>query len=102
MIFATIQQTHWNWEAYTNHVVMGNILFLSIVASGICFFMWRWAILRIGATQTSNYIYLVPIINSIAAGFILKEEITIQLFIAGVLILSGLYVSQKYSIVEHY
>jgi D-amino-acid dehydrogenase len=34
--------------------------------------------------------------------FILNEEITIQLLIAGVLILSGLYVSQKYSIVEHY
>ncbi|WP_425321676.1 EamA family transporter [Caminibacter mediatlanticus] len=57
--------------------------------------MWRWSISIIGANKTSNYIYLVPLINSIASIIFLNELINIHIIIASILIILGLYFSQK-------
>jgi len=85
-------------EAYWHTSVWGNLLFLAVVASGVCFVMWRWAVARIGAERTSNYIYLVPLINAVAAVVILDETVTVRIVIAGAMMLGGLYVAQRYSV----
>ncbi len=79
---------------YTKPVVMSNLLILTIVASGLCFVMWQWSVEHIGAASASNYIYLVPLINAIAAVVVLGEELTLRLLVAGVFILGGLIVVQ--------
>jgi len=47
--------------------------------------------------HASNYIYLVPLINAAAAVVVLDEAVTARTLTAGVLILLGLVVAQRYS-----
>lgn len=74
--------------------IWGNLVFLGVGASAICFAIWTFCINRIGTEAASAYIYLVPVVSVIAAAVILKETIT-PLCIAGCcLAIAGLAVSE--------
>ena len=85
-------------EIYKLPIVWSNLLFLALIASSLCFLMWRFAVLNIGSSKTSNYIYLVPIINSIAAIYILGEQLSFNSIIAISFVLIGLFFAQKYGV----
>jgi len=72
-----------------------NILFLAIGASALCFITWNFSLSVLGAIKTSVYLYIVPVISIIMSAIVLHEKIT-PLAIAGViLILAGLYLSER-------
>ncbi len=75
--------------------VLFNILFLSLIASALCFVMWNIGVKFIGTIKASNYIYIVPLITAIASIIILKESITSIVILGAILILLGLYISQN-------
>jgi len=69
-------------------IVYLNLLFLGIAASLLCYFFWNIAIKHLGAVQTTNYVYIVPIITLIASSLFLDETITV-FAIAGMLMILG-------------
>lgn len=75
--------------------VLSNLLFLSVVASMACFLTWNWCIGRLGAVQATNWVYLNPIATIAAAWLVLDEEITAYFLIGSILILLGMYVSER-------
>ncbi len=75
--------------------VLFNILFLSLIASALCFVMWNIGVKYIGAIKASNYIYIVPLITAITSVIVLRESITRIVILGAILILSGLYISQN-------
>jgi len=75
--------------------VIYNLAFLGILSSGLAFILWHQGIERIGSIGASNYIYLVPLLTSVAGIIILDEVLTLQMIGGGVLILLGLYLSQR-------
>lgn len=72
-----------------------NILFLSLIASALCFVMWNVGVNFIGAIKASNYIYIVPLITAITSIIVLGEKITLIVILGGCFILAGLYISQN-------
>lgn len=74
--------------------VLFNMLFLGLVASGLCFVLWNYAIRLIGPVSTSNYIYLVPLIAALTSVAMLDEHITWHILFGGVLTVVGLLLSQ--------
>lgn len=76
-------------------VVWINLIFLGILSSGLAFILWHKSIEYIGSISTSNYIYLVPLITALTGVFVLGEKITLQMAVGGLLILAGLYISQR-------
>lgn len=72
-------------------VVAGNLLFLGIIASGLCFWVWNIVIDHLGAVATSAYIYLQPLFAAITASFVLGEPITGAVVAGAVLIIAGVY-----------
>lgn len=70
-----------------------NILYLGIGACAVCFVTWNWAVKVLGAVKTSLYIYMVPIITTIASVLILHESITWISILGIALTLSGLLIS---------
>ncbi len=72
-----------------------NLLFLSIVASFLCFLWWSVAVNKIGALHTSNYVYLNPITAVLASALFLNEPMTAMAYIGSALILAGVYVANK-------
>lgn len=75
--------------------VLSNLLFLSVVASMACFLTWNWCIGRLGAVQATNWVYLNPIATIAAAWLVLDEEITAYFLIGSILILLGMYLSER-------
>jgi len=72
-------------------------LYLGIGACAVCFSTWHYALHVLGAMKTSAYIYLVPFVDILFAFWILHEKITWAAIIGTLLILSGLYLSERRS-----
>lgn len=47
--------------------VIGNLLFLGIIASFLCYLMWNASIKMLGPETTANFIYLVPFVTILAS-----------------------------------
>lgn len=71
------------------------ILYLGIIASGLCYVTWNKAMELLGAVKTSVYIYLNPVVTLIFSFFILGEKLTVVSLGGCVLILLGLLLSEK-------
>lgn len=74
-----------------------NMLFLGLGASALCFVTWNYAVRVLGPVRTSFYIYFNPIVTVVTSAIILQERITPVAMAGVVLILSGLYLSEKRS-----
>lgn len=70
-----------------------NLLFLSLVASFLCFLWWNAAVKKLGAISTSNYVYLNPITTVLASALVLDEPMTLMAYVGSALILVGVYVA---------
>ena len=77
-----------------NPVSLGNLLFLGLGASALCFVTWNFAVKAMGAVKTSVYLYLVPVITVVASSLILRETITPMAGAGTALTLSGLILSE--------
>ena len=71
-----------------------HLLFLGLIASGVCFVTWNTAILSIGTITSSFYIYLCPVITVVCSAVFLGERITLMAIIGTLLTLCGLLVSE--------
>ena len=75
-------------------VDLGNLLFLGLGASALCFVTWNFAVKELGAVKTSVYIYLVPVITVAASVAILDEPFTWMTGVGTALTLMGLFLSE--------
>ena len=76
-------------------VVWINLLFLSVVASFLCFLWWSVSVKKIGAISTSNYVYLNPITTIIASALFLQEPMTLMAYVGSALILAGVFIANR-------
>ncbi len=80
---------------FTNPLLWGNILFLSLVASLTCYSLWTVCLKRLGVIAATNYVYINPIATVGAAVVILNEQITIWFILGSLLILAGLWLHNR-------
>ncbi|HOJ78588.1 MAG TPA: DMT family transporter [Bacillota bacterium] len=79
----------------TSWSLLLNILFLGVIASALGFVMWNKAVKTLGVIKSNNYIYLVPLVTMVTSVLILKEPVNLWMFIGGLLILGGVYISEN-------
>lgn len=72
-----------------------NFLFLTLIASLLCFVMYNRAIGIIGSIKASNYIYIMPLVTIITSMFFLDEKISMLMVIGGILIIAGVYLNES-------
>ncbi|MBQ4127808.1 MAG: DMT family transporter [Alistipes sp.] len=82
-------------EMLTRPIVIGNLLFLGLLASLICYWTWNVVIIKLGAVHSTNYLYINPIVAMITSYFVLNEHITSLAIIGTALILTGMYLAQR-------
>lgn len=75
--------------------VIGNLLFLSIGATSICYIIWNWTVQELGAVKASVYIYIVPAITIVASAVFLGEIPGIVTITGAFLTIIGLLLSEK-------
>ena len=82
-------------EVIFSRGVIWNLLFLSVVASMVCFLVWNWVIRRLGAVIATNWVYFNPITTILFAWWLLHEQITPWFLLGTVLILMGMFLCEK-------
>ena len=76
-------------------IVIGNLLFLGLIASLFCFAVWNLAVKGLGTITTSHYIYLISPIALGCSAWWLNEPITDIALCGAAMILSGVYIAEK-------
>ena len=82
-------------EVIFSREVLWNLLFLSVVASMICFLVWSWVIHQLGAVVATNWVYFNPITTIIFAWWLLHEQITVWFLLGSLFIIVGMILSDK-------
>lgn len=82
-------------EVILSSGVLWNLLFLSVVASMLCYLVWNWVISKLGAVIATNWVYFNPITTILFAWWLLHEQITVWFLLGTILILSGMYLADK-------
>jgi drug/metabolite transporter (DMT)-like permease len=72
-------------------VVWGNLLFLGLFASLLCYAFWNQVIQFLGAVRASNYLYFNPIVSLITSAIVIQEKITPMALVGAALVLGGVY-----------
>ena len=86
---------HWDTSLILQPVVWGNLLFLGIIASMLCFISWNACVKELGAVQSTNYIYIVPLLTLLTSAIIIDEKITVIALSGCFLILCGVYLAER-------
>lgn len=84
-----------SWTQLCEPVVAGNLLFLGVLASLICYIEWNVVIEKLGAVDSTNYLYLNPIVALVTSYLVLGERITWLAIIGTALILAGVILSER-------
>ncbi|MEL7656093.1 MAG: DMT family transporter, partial [Bacillota bacterium] len=86
---------HLGLARFTHLPNLLHMLFLGLGASALCFVTWNYALGVLGAVRISVYIYFNPIVTVVTSAIILHEKITPVAMLGVVLILAGLYLSER-------
>ena len=70
------QERSFSVEVLGQPAVWGNLLFLGVVASLICFIAWNRVIEKLGNVTSTNYVYLNPMFTLLTAMLLLGERMT--------------------------
>ncbi|MBM7615660.1 DMT family transporter [Alkaliphilus hydrothermalis] len=73
-------------------VSWGNIIYLALICSALCYYLYLYALKNLGPTKTNVYINLMPLIGVMAAFLILGEKLYLMQLAGGFFILLGIYV----------
>ncbi len=71
------------------------LLYLGILASGVTFYLWNYALSTMEASRVSIFIFLVPVVAIFLGKLILSEPITGFTFLGTALVLSGIYLMER-------
>ncbi len=71
------------------------ILYLSILCSVFGYIVWYKALEKMDASKVAIYLNLIPLFSIILAFFILNEKITSSIIIGAILIMIGIYLTEK-------
>lgn len=84
-------------ERLADPVYLGNLLFLGLGASAVCFVTWNLAVKLLGPVPTSVYTYMTPVVTMTASVLILHETVTALAVLGAGLTMAGLLLSQDWT-----
>ncbi len=87
--FSLIERRNWRPIGF---ISWANIIYLALICSALCYYLYLYALKNLGATKTNVYINLMPLIGVIAAYLLLGEKLYLMQLIGGFFILLGIYV----------
>lgn len=88
-----LHEYHFSWEA------LAPVLKLAILASTLAYIFLNMAIRRLGLTLTNVFTNLIPVFSVVAAYFILDEVVTPRKIIGITLVIAGLCLAQRSSLI---
>lgn len=73
--------------------VVLSIVYLSVVASALCLWLWNVSINNIGVVSTNNFLYLLPVVSLLSSTLLMHGEVNIVTVFSTLLIFIGIVVA---------
>lgn len=90
-----VQPLQTDLSIYQQTEVWGNLLYLGLVASMLCYFAWNWALSKLGTVRTTNVVYLQSFFTMLFAHVILDEQITLMAICGTIVLIFGMAFASK-------
>jgi drug/metabolite transporter (DMT)-like permease len=89
--------TGWNfaWSAVPAEGWL-TLAYMALFPSMVCYLIFYYALNYVPASRVASFSYLQPLISAVSALYVLSEPITASLILGGALILSGVWISQRF------
>lgn len=84
-----------DWSIFRQPLVWGNIAFLAIAASLVCYALWNVVIVKLGPVKATNYVYLNPVATMIGAAIFMDEHMTALSLAGSAMTLLGVWLANK-------
>ena len=84
--FAFSQVTATGWAS---------LIYMAMFPSVVCYLIYYYALRRISASRVSAFSYLQPILAALMAAAALRERVTLSMVAGGVVIFSGVYLTER-------
>ena len=89
------QPFEFNMETWKTPLVWGNMLYLGIITSLLCYLSWSFVVKKLGIVVCTNYLYLNPVAALAVSILILGEPVNPISILGAILILLGVYLSEQ-------
>jgi drug/metabolite transporter (DMT)-like permease len=67
------------------------IAYLSVTCTLVGYYIWFYAVEKVGATVTSAFLFAEPLVTVLLAAMLVEEKITVPIGVGGLLIFLGVY-----------
>lgn len=71
------------------------IAWLGVIISGLCYYLWNYALKYLDASKAGIYMFLMPVIATILGLIIFDEKLTVQMGVGAVLVFGGIYLTES-------
>lgn len=95
LAYALFYPLNINMDLLSNVVVIGNLIYLGLISSLVCYIIWSMAINELGPTKTANFMYIMPFATLLFGYFILQESVTLASIMGLLLIIGGVYLTER-------
>jgi len=82
---------HTSWVPVTG-VALANVLYLAVFCSAAGYFLYVYALARIGPVGIAPFINLIPVVGVVGGVLILGEHITVLQIVGGAVVIAGVLV----------
>lgn len=93
--FLVMGDYQWDLSILKNEAVWGNLLFLGVMASLLCFVIWNKVMAKLGNVTSTNYVYLNPFFTLVSAMIFLGEKMTLMSAVGSALLFVGVFMGSK-------
>lgn len=93
--FAFVEPLQTNTAILFKPIVWGNLLYLALVASMLCYVAWNWVLIHLGIVRATNVIYSQAVFTMIISYLVLHERITMMAISGTMILIFGMVLMQK-------
>lgn len=92
--FALYQMPSFDYSLLYNANSFGNLMFLGVFASALCFVTWNLSVEKLGVNTTSKYLFVMPVITLVAQCIYDNKSVGVIALLGMALILLGIAVTE--------
>lgn len=93
--FWFVEPLQTDWTLLSQAKVWGNLLYLGLIASMLCYFLWNWVLTKLGTVRATNLIYIQCFFTMIASRIVLGERITFMAVAGTLLLILGMVMAVR-------
>lgn len=93
--FILAEPLHTDTQLLGEPKVWINLLYLGLIASMLCYYLWNWVLSHLGIVRATNILYLQSFFTMLISHLVLGERITLMAIAGSVILILGMIMAVR-------